>query len=61
MGFERIALACGEKRTVTFMLPRGLLAFYDEKSHGFLVEKGEYEVMAGRHPMIFAGGEDCIE
>ena len=46
-GFERIRLNPGEKRTVAFTLKAEKLAFYDEKSHGFMVEPGGFDVMAG--------------
>jgi beta-glucosidase len=46
-GFNRISLKPGEKRTVTFSLPGEKLAFWDVKTHGFVVEPGVFEVMAG--------------
>lgn len=46
-GFQRISLKPGETETVTLALPANKLAFWDEKSHGFLVEPGAYDVMIG--------------
>ncbi|MFI5378813.1 MAG: fibronectin type III-like domain-contianing protein [Tepidisphaerales bacterium] len=46
-GFERITLNPGEKKTVSFALPAGKLAFWDEKTHGFLVEPGMFDIMVG--------------
>ena len=46
-GFERISLKPGETRKVKFSLPAEKLAFYDEKSHSFVVEPGSFEIMAG--------------
>lgn len=46
-GFQRISLKPGEKKTVTLDLPAQKLAFYDVKTHGFVVEPGEFEVMVG--------------
>jgi beta-glucosidase len=46
-GFERVSLRPGEKRSVRFTIPAEKLAFYDEKTHGFVVEPGEYELLAG--------------
>jgi beta-glucosidase len=46
-GFQRISLQPGEKRTVTLALPGGKLAFWDEKTHAFVVEPGAFEVMVG--------------
>ena len=46
-GFERITLNAGEKKTVTFTLPAEKLAFWDEKTHGFVVEPGLFDIMVG--------------
>ncbi len=46
-GFQRISLQPGETKTVSFTLPASKLAFWDVKTHGFLVEPGAYEVMVG--------------
>ena len=45
-GFERVTLAPGEKRTVTFTLDKSDFGFYD--NHGkFVVEPGQIDVYAG--------------
>jgi beta-glucosidase len=46
-GFQRISLQPGEKRTVTLPLPGEKLAFWDEKTHAFVVEPGTFDVMVG--------------
>jgi beta-glucosidase len=46
-GFERVALRPGQKQTVTFTLPGEKLAFWDEKTHGFVVEPGAFDVLVG--------------
>jgi len=46
-GFQRISLQSGEKKAVTLELPAQKLAFYDVKTHGFVVEPGAFEVMVG--------------
>ena len=46
-GFQRLTLQPGEQRTVTFTLPAAKLAFWDEKTHAFLVEPGAFELMVG--------------
>ena len=46
-GFQRISLKPGEKQTVVFTLPAEKLAFWDEKTHGFVVEPGAFDVMMG--------------
>jgi len=46
-GFQRISLQPGETKTVTFPLLAEKLAFWDEKTHGFLVEPGAFDVMVG--------------
>lgn len=46
-GFQRLTLRPGEQRTVTFTLPAAKLAFWDEKTHAFLVEPGSFELLVG--------------
>jgi len=46
-GFERISLRPGEKRTATFKLPGEKLSFYDERTHGFIVEPGAFDILVG--------------
>jgi len=46
-GFQRITLAPGEKRTLTFPLDKSAFAFYDPKSKDWIVEPGDFTVMAG--------------
>jgi beta-glucosidase len=46
-GFQRISLKPGEKQTVVFTLPAEKLALWDEKTHGFVVEPGAFDVMMG--------------
>lgn len=46
-GFERISLKPGETKTVTMSVPSDKLAFYDEKTHQFVVEPGSFEALVG--------------
>jgi beta-glucosidase len=46
-GFQRVALAAGETKTLTFTVPAEKLAFYDETKHAFVVEPGKYEIQIG--------------
>jgi beta-glucosidase len=46
-GFERVSLKPGEKKTVKITLTASQLAFYDVKTHGFVVEPGVYDVLMG--------------
>lgn len=46
-GFQRIPLAPGEQRTVTFPLPASQLAYYDEAAKSFVVNPGTFEIMVG--------------
>jgi beta-glucosidase len=45
--FQRITLTKGQTRTVTLTFPVKDLAYWDEKTHGFVVEPGAYDVMIG--------------
>jgi beta-glucosidase len=46
-GFQRLTIAKGQTKTVTFTLPFSELAIWDEPSKSFLVEPGTYEVLLG--------------
>ncbi len=46
-GFERITLNPGKSQTVNFNLPADKLAFYDEKTHRFIVEPGAFDLLLG--------------
>src|SRR5262249_46564071 len=46
-GFQRVNLQPGEKKTVTITLDASQLAFYDVKTHGWVVEPGAFDVMVG--------------
>jgi len=45
-GFKRVTLEPGEKRTITFLMPVELLAFYDIDM-SLVVEAGQFEVRVG--------------
>ena len=46
-GFERVSLKPGETKTVRLTLPGTQLAFYDVKTHAFVVEPGAFDLMVG--------------
>lgn len=46
-GFQRVSLAPGEKRTLTFTLPAAKLAYWDETAHAFVVNPGAFDVLVG--------------
>ena len=54
-GFQRVTLAPGEKRTLTFTLPAAKLAYWDETTHAFVVNPGAFELLVG------ASSEDIRE
>jgi beta-glucosidase len=45
-GFQRLTLAPGQKRTLTFVVSAAQMAFYDRKMQ-YVVEPGEVEVLVG--------------
>ncbi len=45
-GFKRLTLQAGQQKTVTFLLPVNIMAFYNRQMQ-FVVEPGEIEVMIG--------------
>lgn len=46
-GFRRISLAAGESKTITMVIDREELAFWDVSQERFAVEDGEYTFMVG--------------
>jgi beta-glucosidase len=46
-GFQRISLAPGETKTVTFTVPAEKLAYWDDAQNRFIVEPGDYEFQVG--------------
>jgi beta-glucosidase len=47
VGFERVHLDAGEKKTVTLTLPVERMAIYDVATHQFTVQPGAFEFMVG--------------
>ena len=47
VGFRRVSLKPGESKKVTFALPANLLRRWDETSSRYVVDTGDYEIMAG--------------
>lgn len=47
-GFEKIELAPGETKTVTFTLDKRAFAFYSVKLQDWYVETGAFDIMVGR-------------
>jgi beta-glucosidase len=48
MGFEKVALAPGEEKEVTFTLDKRAFAFYDTGLKDWYAESGEYDIIIGR-------------
>ncbi|HEX2947026.1 MAG TPA: glycoside hydrolase family 3 C-terminal domain-containing protein [Clostridia bacterium] len=46
-GFEKVELAPGEEKTVTFTLGKRAFAFYNTEIRDWFVESGEFVIMAG--------------
>lgn len=46
-GFERVELAPGESKTVTFQIDRRALSFYSTERQGWIAEPGRFEVYVG--------------
>jgi beta-glucosidase len=45
--FERVSLRAGEKRTIIFDIPLNKLAYWDEATHSFVVERDRVEFRVG--------------
>ncbi len=46
-GFAKVQLEPGERKTVTLPLARDALAYYDDLTHEWVAEAGEFEVLVG--------------
>jgi beta-glucosidase len=46
-GFERVELAPGEGKTVTFQIDSRALSFYSTETHGWMAQPGRFEVSVG--------------
>ncbi|MGB4714748.1 MAG: glycoside hydrolase family 3 C-terminal domain-containing protein, partial [Defluviitoga tunisiensis] len=47
-GFEKIELAPGEEKTVTFKLDKRSFAYYNTEIRDWYVESGEFEILVGK-------------
>lgn len=47
-GFEKIELAPGETKTVTFVLGKRAFAYWNTELHDWHVESGEFEILIGK-------------
>lgn len=47
-GFEKIELAPGEEKTVTFKLDKRSFAYYNTEMRDWYVESGEFEILVGK-------------
>ncbi len=45
--FAKVQLEPGERKTVTISLAREALAYYDDLTHAWVAEAGEFEILAG--------------
>lgn len=54
--FAKVPLESGETKTVSFLLDQTSFQFYDEKKHEFVVEPGQYVILAGK-----SVNEICLE
>jgi beta-glucosidase len=45
--FAKVALEPGERKTVTLLLDRSSLAYYDDAAHQWISEAGKFEILVG--------------
>jgi len=45
--FQRLTLAAGEKKTLTFRIPASEFSFYDSQSNDFKTDAGQFEIQVG--------------
>ena len=53
-GFDRVSLQPKEKKAVSIILAANQLAFYDLKTHNFIVEPGAFDILVGSPRAISA-------
>lgn len=46
-GFEKVRLAPGETKVVSFIIDKSLLSYYDDSLHKWIAEPGKFEVIIG--------------
>jgi beta-glucosidase len=46
-GFLKVSLSPGQTSHITFPLPTSALAYWDVNTHGWVVQKGTYQIMLG--------------
>jgi beta-glucosidase len=46
-GFQKVSLKPGESKTVSIQLSSRDLQYWDEATHGWKIDHGSYEVLAG--------------
>lgn len=54
-GFEKIFLAVGEEKEITFTLQKKELSYYDTKHHKWTVPKGEFIIHVGSSSKAIRG------
>ena len=46
-GFQKVTLAPGEEKIVTFVIDKKALSFFDDKKHDWVTESGDFEALIG--------------
>jgi beta-glucosidase len=60
IGFQRIELEPGERRTVTLSADRRLLGWFDEEHRRWQVKRGSYQVRIGKSAGELLIGGDAV-
>lgn len=46
-GFQKVTLAPGEEKEVSFIVTREALSFFDDRKHAWVAEPGTFEALIG--------------
>jgi beta-glucosidase len=46
-GFDKVSLAPGEEKEVTFTIDKAALSYFDDKKHDWVAEPGDFEALVG--------------
>ena len=46
-GFQKVTLAPGEEREITFSIDKSMLSYYDDSKGEWVMEQGKFEALVG--------------
>ena len=59
--FERVTLAPGESKTLSFNLPASEFSFYSTRTNDFKIEPGQWEIQVGSSSKDISLRKNCCD